>query len=139
MRHEIIPNLRYADALRGIEFLCNAFGFERKAVFLMEDNPNAVQHAQLVWADRMVMVYTIADTEFVRLAPMKTVKQAGGVTVGLYLIVDEVDAHAARARAAGAEIILGPEDKPYGGRGYTARDPEGNVWSFGNYDPWADV
>jgi hypothetical protein len=30
-----------------------------------------------------------------------------------------------------------PEDKPYGGRGYAARDPEGHVWSFGSYDPWA--
>jgi len=44
----------------------------------------------------------------------------------------------ARARAAGAEILLALEDQDYGGRGYTCRDPQGHVWSFGTYDPWAD-
>ncbi len=138
MRHEIIPNLRYADALRAIDFLCDAFGFERRAVYLSEQDATVVQHAQLIWADRMVMISSINDTEYARAVNMKTVAQAGGPTVGLYLIVEDVDAHAARARAAGAEIILGPDDKEYGGRGYSARDPERNVWSFGSYDPWAD-
>ena len=138
MRHEIIPNLRYADALRAIAFLCEAFGFERKAVYLDEDDATAVQHAQLVWSDRMVMVYSINDTEYARAANMRTAAEAGGPTVGLYLTVEDVDAHAQRARNAGAEIILEPGEKEYGGRGYSARDPEGNVWSFGSYDPWAD-
>ena len=137
MRHEIIPNLRYADAPRAIEFLCEAFGFEKRAVYLDEADPNIVQHAQLVWADRMIMVYSVSDTEYARSARMKTAAEVGGPTMGLYLIVENVDAHAKRARAAGAEIILGPDEKEYGGRGYSARDPEGNVWSFGSYDPWA--
>ena len=137
MRHEIIPNLRYADAPRAIDFLCAAFGFERRAVYLDEHDPTIVQHAQLTWRDRMVMVYSVNDTEYARAAKMRTAAEAGGPTVGLYLIVDDVDAHAQRARAAGADIFLGPDDKDYGGRGYSARDPEGNVWSFGNYDPWA--
>ena len=138
MRHEIIPNLRYADALKAIEFLCEAFGFERRAVYVSEQDPTVVQHAQLVWSDRMVMISSVNDGEYARAARMKTVAEAGGATVGLYLIVDDVDGHADRARAAGAEIILPPRDQSYGGRGYSARDPEGNVWSFGSYDPWAD-
>ncbi|MCA6107715.1 VOC family protein [Bradyrhizobium cenepequi] len=138
MRHEIIPNLRYADAPRAIEFLCAAFGFERRAVYLSESDPNIVQHAQLVWSDRMVMISTAIDSPHVRAARMKTVAEAGGPTMGLYLIVEDVDAHAERARVAGAEIIRDPRDEDYGGRGYSARDPEGNVWSFGSYDPWAD-
>ncbi|HXW20596.1 MAG TPA: VOC family protein [Roseiarcus sp.] len=104
---------------------------------LDERDPHIVQHAQLIWRDRIVMIYNIKDTEFARAARMKTAAEAGGPTVGLYLIVGDVDAHAERARAAGAEIILGPDDKEYGGRGYSARDPEGNVWSFGSCDPWA--
>ncbi len=28
------------------------------------------------------------------------------------------------------------EDKGYGGRGYTCRDPQGQLWSFGTFDPW---
>ena len=138
MRHEIIPNLRYADAPRAIDFLCEAFGFERKVVYLSEQNLSVVQHAQLVWQDRMVMVYSINDTEFARAANMRTANEAGGPTVGLYLIVEDVDVHAERARAAGADIIMEPRDEDYGGRGYSARDPEGNVWSFGSYDPWSD-
>jgi len=137
MRHEIIPNLRYTDAPRAIDFLCAAFGFERRAVYPDENNPRIIQHAQLTWHDRMVMISSALDTEHVRAAKMKTAAEAGGPTVGLYFIVEDVDAHAAHARAAGAEIIDGPDDKGYGGRGYSARDPEGNVWSFGSYDPWA--
>jgi len=49
MRHEIIPTLRYADAPRAIDFLCTAFGFERRTVYLDERDPNTVQHAQLTW------------------------------------------------------------------------------------------
>ncbi len=137
MRHEIIPNLRYADAPRAIDFLCAAFGFERRAVYLDARDPTVVQHAQLVWCDRMVMVSSVVDTDYAKTAKMKTAAEAGGATVSLYLIVADVDAHAERARAAGAEIFLGPDDKDYGGRGYSARDPEGNAWSFGSYDPWA--
>ncbi|GGF17207.1 hypothetical protein GCM10011611_23730 [Aliidongia dinghuensis] len=137
MRHEIIPTLRYVDAPRAIDFLSAAFGFERHAIYLDEHDPRIVQHAQLTWRDRMVMISSVADTDYARAARMKTVAEAGGATMGLYLVVDDVDAHAGRARAAGAEILEGPNDKDYGGRGYSARDPEGNVWSFGSYDPWA--
>jgi uncharacterized glyoxalase superfamily protein PhnB len=139
MRHEIIPNLRYADALDAIDFLCRAFGFERRAVYVSDTDPTVVQHAQLVWADRMVMLSSVNDSEYVRAASMKTAAEAGGPTVGLYLIVEDVDAHAQRARAAGADIVIAPRDQDYGGRGYTARDPEDNIWSFGSYDPWADT
>ena len=41
------------------------------------------------------------------------------------------------AQAAGAEIVIDIKDEDYGGRGFTCRDPEGHVWSFGSYDPWA--
>ena len=70
---------------------------------------------------------------------MKTPAEAGGPTVGLYLTADEVDAHAERARAAGRRIVMGPEDQHYGGRVYSCLDLEGNVWSFGSYDPWVSA
>jgi uncharacterized glyoxalase superfamily protein PhnB len=137
MRNEIIPTLRYADAPRAIDFLCAAFGFERHAVYADEQDPTLIHHAQLLWRDRMVMISSAIETEHAQAAGMKTVTEAGGATMGLYLTVDDVDAHAERARAAGADIFRAPEDASYGGRGYSARDPEGNVWSFGSYDPWA--
>ena len=42
-----------------------------------------------------------------------------------------------RAKAAGAEITSEPVTQSYGGRDYTCKDPEGHVWTFGTYDPWA--
>jgi uncharacterized glyoxalase superfamily protein PhnB len=53
----------------------------------------------------------------------------------VYLVVDDPDAHHERAKKAGAEIVRGLRDEDYGSRGYTARDPEGNLWSFGTYRP----
>ena len=47
-----------------------------------------------------------------------------------------LDAHYARAKAAGAEIVIDIADQDYGGRLYVCRDPEGHVWNFGSYDPW---
>jgi uncharacterized glyoxalase superfamily protein PhnB len=55
----------------------------------------------------------------------------------IYIVVDDVNAHHERARVAGAEITRAPHDTDYGSREYAARDPEGNVWSFGTYQPFA--
>jgi len=135
----IIPCLRYEDAPAAIDFLCRAFGFERHAVYADDKDPTIVQHAQLVDRGNMIMLSSVgrSDSEWVEKSGMKTVAQAGGNTQAPYIVLDDVDGHAARARAAGAEIIAEPADQHYGGRVYSARDPEGYVWSFGSYDPWA--
>ena len=135
----IIPCLRYQDAPAAIDFLCSAFGFERHAVYADENDPSIVVHAQLKDRGCMIMLSSVdrSDSEWATKAGMTTVADAGGNTQTPYVVIDDVDAHAARARAAGAEIISEPEDQDYGGRVYSARDPEGYVWSFGSYDPWA--
>jgi uncharacterized glyoxalase superfamily protein PhnB len=133
----IIPCLRYRDAQGAITFLCDAFGFERHAVFADDKDPSVVHHAQLVRNGCMIMLSSIQDSDYAAKAGMKTVAEAGGNTQAPYLVIDDVDAHADRARAAGAEIFFEPADQDYGGRVYSARDPEGNAWSFGSYDPWA--
>ncbi len=136
----IIPCLRYEDAPAAIDFLCRAFGFERHAVYADDKDPTIVRHAQLVDRGCMIMLSSVgrSDTEWAEKSGMKTVAQAGGNTQAPYIVLDDVDAHAAGARAAGAEIIAEPADQDYGGRVYSARDPEGYVWSFGSYDPWAE-
>jgi uncharacterized glyoxalase superfamily protein PhnB len=52
-----------------------------------------------------------------------------------YVTVDDPDALHDRAVAAGAEIVMGLTDQDYGSREFAARDPHGNVWSFGTYRP----
>jgi uncharacterized glyoxalase superfamily protein PhnB len=53
-------------------------------------------------------------------------------------VVEDADAHYAQAMEAGAEILLKIEDAGHGGRGYSCLDLDGNVWSFGTYDPWLE-
>ena len=133
LRPGIIANLSYTDAPAAIDFLCDAFGFTRHAVHASEDGLS-IQHAQLTLGDSMIMLNTAHSNPFGLVTPAET---GSRVTCILYIVRDDPDAHHARAAAAGAEIINPPRDQDYGGRSYEARDPEGNVWSFGSYDPWA--
>lgn len=129
----IIPALQYDDAKAAIEFLCKAFGFEKNAVY--EGDDGSVEHAQLTLGNGMIMLGSAKDTEYGRL--LRRPRDAGGVTMSTYVIVDDADTHFARAKAAGAEIVREPVTQDYGGRDYTCKDPEGHVWTFGTYDPMA--
>ena len=131
----IIPALRYRDARAAIDWLCDAFGFERQLVVPGEGQ--SIAHAQLGFGNGMIMLGSARDDEFGRL--VKTPAELGGAgTQSAYVIVEDADAHYARATGAGAEIVIEIKDEDYGGRGYSCRDPEGHVWTFGTYDPWAD-
>jgi hypothetical protein len=71
---------------------------------------------------------------------MKQPDQIGGVETQIcYLYVADAEAHRARAVAAGAEIVLDIDAEGYTGRGYSCRDPEGHIWNFGTYNPWATL
>ena len=137
VRPAIIPNLRYVDAPTAIAFLRDSFGFVVHAVHADPRDSKIIAHAQLLFDGQMVMLSSAQPSAFAKAAPMLTVAEAGGNTQSLYIVVDDVDAHCECARAGGADIFMEPEDADYGGRGYGARDPEGNVWSFGSYDPFA--
>lgn len=132
---QLIPTLRYDDAPAAIDFLCRAFGFTEHAVYRNVQDPALIDHAQLRHGDHLLMLASATPSDWATTAPLTTVRQAGGNTQTIYMVVDDVDTHADRARAAGADIFMAPKDQDYGGRGYGARDPEGNAWSFGSYDP----
>ena len=131
----IVPTLRYQDAHEAIDWLERAFGFHRH--FVVEDGEGGVAHAQLTFGNGMIMLSSAHDDEFGQMQRPLASTDAP-VSQSPYVIVTDVDAHHARALAAGAVIVMAPEDKDYGGRGYGCRDPEGNLWSFGSYDPWQD-
>jgi len=130
----VIPCLRYRDAPAAIEWLCRAFGFEKHLVVPNQDG--TIAHAQLSFGAGMVMLGSVLESEFGRL--MKQPDEIGGAeTQTAYVIVSDADAVYARAKAAGATIVMEIKDEDYGGRGFTCRDPEGHLWSFGTYDPWS--
>ncbi len=129
----VIPGMRYRDAPAAIDWLCRALGFERGAVYMSDEK--TVAHAQLTFGNGMIMLGSVTNGQ-----PMsELVRQpadVGGETQSPYLVVADCAAVYAMAKAAGAEMVLDLEDKGYGGKGFTCRDPEGHVWSVGEYDPW---
>ena len=126
MRPNIFPALHYRDPEAALEWLKRAFGFQEKAVYRSEDG--RIQHAELRLGDGLVMFGGVpADA-----AP----QDAAQAPITIYAVVSDPDGHYERAREAGAEIFRELADQPYGSREYSARDPEGNQWSFGTYDPY---
>lgn len=125
----ICPTLVYADAKAAIRQLTEAFGFLEHAVYENEDG--GVLHAELTYGNGMVMLGSKGTgSEFDKL-------MEGGGPAGVFVHVEDVDAHHGRAVEHGAEIVMPPTDQDYGSRDYMARDLEGNVWSFGTYAPGA--
>jgi uncharacterized glyoxalase superfamily protein PhnB len=126
----IFPALRYRDANAAIEWLQRAFGFEEKTCYRGTDG--AVNHAELAVGTGIVMLgQSRPDGWLGGREP-----DAHASTVSIYVVVTDPDAHHKRARAAGAEIVRELTDEDYGSREYSARDLEGNLWSFGTYDPY---
>ncbi len=129
----IIPCLRYRDARAAIEWLCRAFGFERRAVYESEDG--GVEHAQLTFGSGMVMLGEVRDNAFGRHIAQPD-EIGGRETQCACVIVANCKSHYLQAKAAGAVIVDDYAEKDYGGAGYSCHDPEGHLWYFDSYDPW---
>ena len=129
----IIPTIRYRDASAAVEWLRDAFGFE---VHLAVPGDNGqIRHAQLTFGKGMVMLGSARDNDVRHIqSPSESSESQGSQSP--YIVVADVDAHCAHARSSGATIVSEPIDQDYGGRFYSCRDPEGNLWNFGTYDPW---
>lgn len=130
----VIPGLRYRKAKAMIDWLCDAFGFEKQAVYAGPDD--VVMHAQLTFGNGMIMIGSVNS----QTPSSKLMKQPdeidGAETQAPYLVVSDIDAIYARAKRAGAKMVMDLEEKEYGGKAFTCTDPEGHVWHVGTYDPW---
>jgi uncharacterized glyoxalase superfamily protein PhnB len=121
---QVWPTLRADDARGLIRFLVEAFGFEEVVVYTEGDR---VRHAQLAWplgGGIMLGSARTGEDDPWRLQPG---------SFGAYVVTDDPDRLHERAVAAGAEIIVPLHDTDYGSRDFSARDLEGNRWSFGTY------
>jgi uncharacterized glyoxalase superfamily protein PhnB len=126
----LFPGIRYVNASAAIDWLEKTFGFKRQLV--VPGANGTVAHAQLLVGDRgMIMLGSWRDDDF----HYKMPRQVGGVTQATYLYVEDIDSHFARAKAAGAEIVIPLKSTDYGSREYSARDLEGHLWHFGTYLP----
>ena len=132
-RAGIIPTLRYADAKAAIAFLCGAFGFKKHRV--IEGEGGTIEHAQLTLAGGMIMLGSARSSDNDALVAPPS--QTGTLTQCPYVVIEEIDGHCAKAKAAGATIVTEFADQPHGDQLYAAKDPEGQLWCFGSYDSWA--
>ncbi len=133
----VIPAHRYENAPAAIEWLCRVLGFEKHLIVPGEGG--RIDHAQLILGNGMIMLGSESrDNEYGKLVTIP--KRTGGKPTGsTYIVVKDIDAHYERTRREGAEIVLPIADQDYGGRLYSCRDPEGYIWDFGSYDPWAEA
>ena len=122
----------YKDAVAAIDWLCNAFGFETR---LKIEEGGRIVHSELTFGEGVVMVGDeLAGADKGRLC--RSPRSLGGAnTQDMMVYVDDVEAHCARARAAGAKINEEPTVHDYGedywtDRGYECEDLEGHRWWF---------
>jgi uncharacterized glyoxalase superfamily protein PhnB len=120
----IFPVLAYRDVPAAIDWLTSAFGFEQRLV--VPDDDGTIMHAELSLGSGTIMLGTLRHGASA--TPPRDEQS-------VYIAIPEVDAHHARAKAAGADILREPTDMDYDSREYSARDPEGHVWHFGTYLP----
>ncbi len=128
----LVPVLRYRDVAAATDWLCRTFGFEFHRQ--VEDEDGDPIYVQLRCGQSLVILVPVgqSDLDGVMCQP----DEAGGLeTQACYVVVPDVVAHHAAALAAGATIVLDLTEDDAGSWGYSCRDLEGHVWSFGAYDP----
>jgi uncharacterized glyoxalase superfamily protein PhnB len=129
LRPNIFPAVRYADADAAVTFLKRAFGATEKSVHRRE---GVIHHAELALGAGLIMLGEHREDGKLGGDPPRPLSS----TMSIYVTVEDPDAHHAVAREAGATVVRELEDMDYGSREYSVRDPEGNLWSFGTYDPY---
>ena len=122
-RQNIVPLLVYEDIAAAQAFLVRAFGFE--AGILERNQDGRVVHGEVSMNGSAIWMHRATSEH--GLTSFKDLAAAGS---GVVVLVDDVDEHCRRARAAGAVIDREPADQPYAQREYSARDPEGGRWYF---------
>jgi len=120
------PGLLCTDAPATIRFLVEAFGFEETLV-VPGERDGEVMHAEARWPEGGIVMIGSDD----RRGEFASHNRPG--TNSLYVVTDHPDDVFTRATAAGAQVVRDLADTDYGSRGFTVRDPEGNLWSFGTY------
>ena len=135
MAQRIVPFIGYEDAPGAIEWLERAFGF-RENTDERQDENGTITHAELELDGATIYLSTPAGYASPRTlrAESEAARRSYDnpwVIDGLFVEVGDVDAHCERARAAGATILREPEEPGIGFRIYSAEDPEGHRWMFG--------
>ena len=133
VRQGVVPMLNYADGPAALDWLARAFGFVEQARML--DDDGRLAHGEMVAGDGLIMFGTASPAYEGPRAHRERCERARAwsdtpfIIDGVLVYIDDVDAHAERARAGGATILSEPEDG-YPARRYRVEDIEGHRWMF---------
>jgi len=120
--------MRCSDVAAMIAWLRNVLGFSERVIYRRE---NVVVHAELSFGSSILMLGADRPDGYGRKVGDLDARRTDSV----YLAVDDPDALYAKVKASGARIDMELHDTDYGSRDFSARDPEGGLWSFGTYWP----
>jgi uncharacterized glyoxalase superfamily protein PhnB len=120
------PVINYRDARGASAFLVEAFGFVETLVVPGETD-DVVAHGELRWPEGGGVMFGTADREGNEFSRLPT------SCASVYVVTADPYAVYDRAMAAGARIVREMRDEDYGSTGFSVRDPEDNIWSFGTY------
>jgi uncharacterized glyoxalase superfamily protein PhnB len=128
---DVVPFLAYEDLAAAADWLGRAFGFEEVERF---EEDGELGHVTLRHGDGLLFLgsppgYVCPRRLRERDDAVARMHETPWILDGVWAAVGDVDAHAERARAAGARLLSEPEDSPYG-RLYRVEDPEGHRWMF---------
>jgi uncharacterized glyoxalase superfamily protein PhnB len=123
-RPAFIPSLAYRDNRAALKWLESAFGFESSEV--LTDAEDNIVHAEMTYEDGVVMIGT-EWADWTR----SPASLGGKNTQRVHVRIDSgIDEHYARAKKAGAKVVMEPADQFYGDRTYVVTDLEGHYWTF---------
>jgi uncharacterized glyoxalase superfamily protein PhnB len=120
--------MRCRDAEAMIAWLKGVLGFTERVVYRKNGK---VVHAEMAFGSSILMLGADRDNDHGRLVGDLKARRTDAV----YLAVDDPDALYKKVKAFGAKIEADVHDTDYGSRDFSARDPEGGLWSFGTYWP----
>jgi len=118
----VVPMLHYEDVAAALDWLSRVCGFSERMRLDNEDGSVSLAEVEVPGGGLVMVTGPYED--------LQSPRTLGGSTVLMYIMVDSVDAHHARAREAGGEVTEQPADQPYGHRRYSLLDPEGHHWAF---------
>ncbi|MER7127358.1 VOC family protein [Streptosporangium saharense] len=122
----VVPFLRYQDAPGAIEWLGKVFGFRPSVT--VPGSHGGVGYAQLTLGDAVIVLASERPGE----PYLRSALDLPAVSQGVFVVVEDLEAHYEQAVTRGAEIVVEPETTPEGTRVYMAFDLEGQLWAFGD-------
>ena len=124
---QLYPRLAYQDPTAAVAWLERSFGFQEHVPSRLADGEGRITLTDLVLGKGRVMIGSAGAHD------LGSPLSLGGRTQMVMAYVDRVDEHYARARAAGARIVMELADQPWGDRRYEALDLEGHRWYFAEH------